>query len=383
MFEKIAVLGAGHGGCTMAADLSMAGYQVNLYEHPDVAQNLEPIQEKGGIDIIAQTPAGVDFQLPAGGKTGFAKITGKITSDMQEAIKDVELIMLVVPGFAREKFIQELGKYLEDGQTIVVWPGYFGAVRCAKLLADMGVKKDVTICETESLIYATKKTGPAQVLTKGKKDRLLCAAFPATRTQETVKRLQGIFSALVPAKNVLETTIANLNPILHPPSVVCNLYRVERKFYPYFEDIGGPFIRSYDVTPGMAGVMESVDNERIAIAEKLGLKVLSLKETLHAFYHAVGKDLYETVLNCSPYQKQAAPTSLNHRYVTEDIPFGLVPFASLADQLQIPAPTIKGVVALACAETRQNYWETGLTVEKLGLAGKSVQEIVNWVTNGD
>lgn len=366
----------------MASDLSMGGYDVNLYELPEFKDNLKPIQERGGLEVVAQTPAGVNFYLPGGGKSGFAKITGKITTDIKDAIENVELIMLVVPSYARDVFIQKAARYLQNGQTIVVWPGYFGAARCAKSLTDMAVKKDITICETESLIYATKKTSPTKVLVKGKKDRLLCGVLPANRTEGTVERLQKIFSALVPAKNVLESTLANCNPVLHPASVILNLYRVERKFYPYFEDIGGPFIRSYDITPGMAGVMEAIDNERLNLAKKLGIDLLSLVDTMKAFYHAAGEDVYDIILNCSPYQKQAAPTSLNHRYVTEDIPFGLVAFASLGDQIQVPTPTIKGLVAIASAEKGENYWQTGLTIDKLGLAGKSTQEIIDWANKG-
>ena len=69
MFKKIAILGAGHGGHAMSAELSQVGYEVNLYEHPDVADNLKPIIEKGGINLIAHTPAGEPLELPAGGKT--------------------------------------------------------------------------------------------------------------------------------------------------------------------------------------------------------------------------------------------------------------------------------------------------------------------------
>jgi len=338
MFKKIAILGAGHGGYAMSAELSQVGYEVNLYEHPDVADNLKPIIEKGGINLIAHTPAGEPLELPAGGKTGFVKITGKVTSDMEEAVEGVDLIMLVIPSHVRESFIRLLAPHVEDGQTIVVWPGYFGALLVAKVFKDMKVEKDVTICETESLIYTCKKTGPAQIFVKGKKDRVLLSVFPTSRTVKTIENLKKIYPKLVPAQNVLETTFANGNPTLHPQSVLLNMYRVERKFYPYFKNIDGLMYSSYDVTPGMAGVMEAVDKEKMALGEKFGLKIASMKDTLFAFYGATGKDLYETVLNCYAYQIQMPPTSLQHRYVAEDVPFALVPFASLGDQLGVPVP---------------------------------------------
>lgn len=382
MFKKIAILGAGHGGHAMSAELSQVGYEVNLYEHPDVADNLKPIIEKGGINLIAHTPAGEPLELPAGGKTGFVKITGKVTSDMKEAVEDVNLIMLVVPSHVRESFIRLLAPHVEDGQVIVVWPGYFGALLVAKVLKDMGVEKDVTICETESLIYTCKKTGPAQIFVKGKKEKMLVAAFPASRNESILGNLKKIFPKFLTAQNVLETTLTNVNPPLHPQSILLNMYRVERKFYPYFEVMGGPFYSSYDITPGMARVMEAVDKEKIALGEKFGLKIVSMKDTLFAFYGATGKDLYETILNCYAYQIQMPPTSLQHRYVAEDVPFALVPFASLGDQLGVPVPTIKGMAAIACAATDNDYWSKGLTMEKLGLAGKTAEEIIEYVNTG-
>lgn len=379
MFNKIAILGAGHGGHAMSAELSQVGYEVNLYEHPDVADNLKPIIEKGGINLIANILAGESLVLPAGGKTGFVKITGKVTSDMKEAVEGVDLIMLVVPAHVRESFARLLAPHVEEGQVILVWAGHFGAILVTEVFKDMGVEKDVTICETEHLIYNCKRTGPAQIFVKGKKEKMLVAAFPASRNESILGNLKKIFPRFLPAQNVLETTLANGSPILHPPSVLLNMYRIERKFYPYFESIGGPMYSSYDVTPGMAKVMEAVDREKIALGENFGLKIDAYKDTLKAFYGATGKDLYETILNCYAYQIQMPPTSLQHRYIAEDVPFAYVPFASLGDQLGVPVPTIKGIIAIACAATDNDYWSKGLTMEKLGLAGKTAEEIMEYV----
>jgi len=382
MFKKIAVLGAGHGGHAMSAELSMVGYEVNLYELPEFADNIKPIIEKGGIHLIARRPPAEEYQLPAGGKTGFTKITGKVTSDIKEALDGVDLIMLVVPSPWRERFIKECAPYLRDGQTIVIWPARFASIQCANLLKSMGVDKDILICETQSLIYACKRTGPAQVLVKDFKRKLLTSAFPAGRTNEALEMLKGIYPQLTPAKNILETTFSSGAIVLHPTSTLVNLYRVDAKFYPYYEEIGGPFIRCYDVTPAMARVMEAVDKERLAIADKLGVKVLSLKDTLGVFYLATGKDLYETILNVPTYQKQLAPTSLNHRYVTEDVPYNLVPCALLGDQLQVPTPTIRAMTTIGCAATGRDFWSEGLTMEKLGLAGRTAKEIMEYAETG-
>ena len=382
MPKKIAILGAGSGGYAMSAELAQLGYKVNLYEHPNVANNLKPIIEKGGIDIVVPNLKDKPSEPSVKENSEFVKITGKVTSDIKEAVEGVNLIMLVTPAQFRQSFIRLLAPYVEDGQTIVVWQGYFSALQVAGIFKDMGVKKDVTICETDSLIYACKKIGSNRVLVKGKKGKVLVAAFPSNRNENVLRDLKEIFPKCINVKNILETSLNNIGLTLHPASVLLNMYRVERKFYPYFENTGTLLYSYYDVTPGMAEVMEAVDRERIALGKKFDLKISTTKEALLDYYGATGKNLYETLLNCNVYQIQIPPTSLQYRYISEEVPFGFVPIVFLGDQLGVPVPIIKGMTNIACAATKIDYWSEGLTMEKLGLSGKTSEEIMEYANTG-
>jgi len=383
MFQKIAVLGAGHGGYAIAADLSMAGYMVNVYELPEFYNaNLKPIIEMGGIEVIARTPGGKEFILPAGGKSGFTKITGEITSDIKVALEGVDLILLVVPSFGRERFIKKMKPYLKDGQTIVVFPGFFGAIQCKKILNDMGCEKQINICETESLHYICKRIGSAKVLVKAKKNQMLFSVFPAKRTNKLLKEIQKIYPQMIPAKNVLETTLANNNPVVHPQSILLNMHMVERKLFPFHDTIDGGLCRNYAVTQGMARVMEGIDREKVALGEKLDLKIMKMRDAIKMYYGIEGKNLYESIYNCFAYHTQLAPTSINHRYVTEDVPYGLVPFVSLGDQIDVPVPTIKAMATIGSTATGMDFWNNGMTMKKLGLESKSVEELKMYVENG-
>ena len=379
MFSKIVVLGAGYGGLAMAADLSMAGYKVNLFDLPEFSKNLEPVIEKGGIDVIARTPRGEEFQLPGGGKTGFAKITGKITSNIKEAIEGVDLIMVVVHGYKRERYIKEFAPYLQNGQTMIIWFAYCGATRVVKILKDMNINKKITICETDSLIYASKLIHPGGVVITGVKEKCLFASFPSKRSIEILKELNKIYPQVKPVKNILETSIANTSAQVHSCSTLLNLYRVERKFYPYFDSIGGPLCSNYDITPGMANVINEVDKERINLGKGLGFELVNMKEQLKEWYGTQGKDLYETILNCYPYYMQSAPTSLQHQYIIDDVPFGLVPFISLGEKINVKMPITRAIISLACAATKKNFWSEGLTCEKLGLNNMTEQGITEYV----
>jgi len=247
----------------------------------------------------------------------------------------------------------------------------------------MGHKKNINICETESLHYICKRIGPAKVLVKAKKNQMLFSAFPAKRTKEILTEIKKIYPQMTPAKNVFETTLANNNPVVHPQSILLNMHMVERKLFPYHETIGGGLCRNYGITKGMAGVMESIDREKVALGKELGLKIIKMKDAIKLYYGIEGKDLYEAIYNCYAYHTQLAPTSITHRYVTEDVPYGLVPFASLGNQLGVSVPTIQAMATVGSAATGIDFWNEGMTMKKLGLANKSAEELNEFVENGN
>ncbi len=124
MLEKpIAVLGGGNGGHCMAADLTLAGYRVNFYEHPSFEPSFRSTLETGIVEI-----GGI-------GRKGKANIS-LITMDMAEAIEDARLINIVIPAKGHDLFFNEMIPHLKDGQTVVVWAGDFGSLRLYKLLQE-------------------------------------------------------------------------------------------------------------------------------------------------------------------------------------------------------------------------------------------------------
>ena len=77
-----------------------------------------------------------------------------------------------------------------------------------------------------------------------------------------------------------------------------------------------------------------------------------------------------------------APPNLRHRYIAEDIPYGLVPLAYLGDLLKVPTPVSDAMIELASIANGVDYWKTGLTLEKLGLNGLTAEEILKTVNHG-
>jgi opine dehydrogenase len=78
----------------------------------------------------------------------------------------------------------------------------------------------------------------------------------------------------------------------------------------------------------------------------------------------------------------AAPPTLDHRYLHEDVGWGLVPWLELAGACGSPAPIMEALTVVAGALNGVDYVRTGLTLEKMGLAGLTASEIVTYARSG-
>jgi opine dehydrogenase len=80
--------------------------------------------------------------------------------------------------------------------------------------------------------------------------------------------------------------------------------------------------------------------------------------------------------------EQDHQVSINHRYVHEDVGYGLVPLAALGRLAGVATPTIDALIQLAGLAVGIDYTRDGLTLERLGLAGKSPSELLHFVEHG-
>ncbi|MBA7572893.1 Opine dehydrogenase [subsurface metagenome] len=205
------------------------------------------------------------------------------------------------------------------------------------------------------------------------------AALPSTDTAYVVNILKEMFSEFTPARNVLEVGFENINMILHCPTSVLNVGRIE--------DTKGDFMFYWEgMTESVCKVMEKMDEERMNVGEKLGLKLSSTLYYLRKFYPSekMGADLYDWVTHSKVHGGYGpdAPRNLHHRYVSEDVPNGLVPVSLFGKLLKVPISTIDSIITLSSIMNGENYLNKGRTLERMGLSGLSCKEILYYVEKG-
>lgn len=347
--NAIAILGCGAGGMAMAADLTLAGHRVHLFELPEFAGNIEAIRAKGGIDLKGVSRTGL--VMPA-----------VVTTNPAEALAGAELVLMSVPVFGHQRMVDAVAPHMLDGQVVLFNTGYWAALRFKEALTQNG-RRNVLLAESTLLVYAVRKVAPATVLVDGVKQYFPVAALPATETGRLLSLVRRAYPQAQPMRSVFEVSLENLNPMFHPAITLLNIGELERATsdFAFYRD---------GCTPAVARVIDAIDAERRAVGSAVGLPdLVSAAGWLQRYYGASGNTAYEAIHSCPAYMNFCWPTATAMHYVHEDVPYAFVPFVSIAKQLGVLVPVTVGLVNLCGAAVGCNFWEEGPNADKLGLAG--------------
>lgn len=352
-YPKFAVLGAGHGGLAMAGHLACKGYHVNLYTRNK--ERIDGVLARGGITV-------------EGAVEGFGRLQ-VATNNIKDAIEGVDVIMVVVPASGHKFMAESMAPYLKDGQIIVLNPGRtLGSVEVAHIFKQKNVSADVLIAETQTFIYVSRHLDFARARIFEIKNSVPLAALPAYRSPDVLKVLRKVFPQFIPGTNVLQTSLDNIGAIFHPAITILNAARVEDERIDFEFYLEG-------VTQSVSHILEKIDDERMKVGAALGIYLHTAREWLYLAYDSPGKTLYDAIIATPAYKGVKAPSTLYHRYIFEDVPFSLVPIASLGDLVKVPTQTIKTLIHLASILHKVDYWKEGRTVEKVGLQGYTIKDL--------
>lgn len=358
---KITVIGAGNGGQALAGYLAMKGFDVALFNRSK--RRIYPIIETHKIKM--------EGQIEGEYEVSFA------TTKIDEAIKGRKLIMIVVPAFAHRELAEKMAPFLEDGQIVVLNPGRTGgALEFFNTLKRKGLKKDVIVAEAQTFIFASRMSNPGVTRIFRIKNAVPVSALPASRNPELAETLLGTMPEFEIVSSIIPTSFNNIGVVFHPATLLLNAARVETtagKFEFYFEGI----------SPSVAKVLEKIDEERCKVMKLFNVQPMTAKEWLNYAYDVEGRNLYHAIRNNEGYRGIYAPTSLNNRYLLEDVPMSLVPISSFGKEFGIETSVIDSIINIANVMLDVNFWERGRTVADLGLKGWSIEKIIKFVEEGE
>lgn len=347
---KVAILGAGAGGAAAAVELTLAGHEVRLWNRSPAT--LAPFEETGGIAFDGVLGEGLARPL-------------LITGDLGAAAENADVLLACVPTPGHATVAGLLAEAGANGIPLVLNPGHTGgALEVAQVFRKAGMAPP-PVAEFSTLTYVARKYDPARVTISGRAGRVWTAALPGGAA--AVAAAQTLYPAAQACGDVLASGLANVNLVLHPPGAVLGAAWVEAT--------GGDFLfYAEGVTPGVARVMQRLDDERLAVARAFGhaLDPLALEMasigTADAQAAAAG-DLAAAICKGAANARIKAPESLDHRYYREDFGHGLVPFLALARIAGVETPVAAALLEIGAALVGPALIEQGRTAARMGIDG--------------
>ncbi|HWS29024.1 MAG TPA: NAD/NADP octopine/nopaline dehydrogenase family protein [Clostridia bacterium] len=350
---NFAIIGAGAGGQTMAAILADKGYRVKLY---DVDQEkIRRLNELKKIKVTGLIECDAAPEL--------------ITGCLADALEDADVIMVVSTTDAHRSIAEECLPFLRDGQMIVLNPGHCGgALEVANVIrGEGGCGKDVIIAEAGDLMYACRSYEIGTAYQSGIKSATPIATLPGKDISRLKEALGPIFPNLTPVNSVLETSFRGGGAMLHPIPSLMNINKLDAgENYDYYME---------GITPSVADIISACDRERVAVCRAIGVNAETLVESLKSIYRLEQNDLYDLLQHNEAYRGLKSPKTVTHRFIVEDTFSGLVPLTSVGKLLGIATPMMDAFVEIASVVCKRDFRTEGRTAEKLGFAGKTLEQI--------
>ncbi|MCM3706371.1 MULTISPECIES: NAD/NADP octopine/nopaline dehydrogenase family protein [Cytobacillus] len=363
-YSKITIIGAGHGGYAAAGDLKLKGFDVTIYELPEYQSNLFPLIESGKIKMTGEI-------------SGIAHAPD-IETNLQKAVTAADIILVISHSASHERIAEMISPYIRDNQIIVLIPGYTGGSLCFnKIFKEQGVKARYILAETNTLPYACRKmNGESAVHIKLYVKQIWASAFPSAQNSVFVDAFSKLYPKVKPAENVLEVGFHNGNPVLNVLPCLFNAGTIERAKGEYYHFQEG-------VTSRIAGVLEKLDEERIRVGKSLGLNVIPYLERVMNTGYVTSNSNWHEMISTSPHLTAKGPEELDHRYLTEDVPYGLVPWFELAKKTGVDVRLTESSITMASYLLGQDFLESGRTLKSMGIHDMTIGQLNTYLKEGD
>lgn len=346
----VAVIGAGAGGASAVVELTLAGHEVRWWNRSGAT--IAPFAEAGGVRYEGVLGSGC-VQPAAFAETLAAALAG------------ADVAMVCLPALAHDAVAVALAD-AHVACPLILNPGHTGgALHVADVLRRCGAARP-PLAELSTLTYVARKPRPDAVRITGVAGRVWAACLPSG--DEALALVRELYPAATPAPDVLASSLANVNLVLHTPGAILSAAWVEAT--------GGDF-RFYveGVTAGVARSIQALDRERLAVARGYGHELPALVDEMASIgtadpARAAAGDLRGAITEGEANRRIRAPDSLEHRYYAEDFGYGLVPMLELARLGGVDAPYASSLVTIASVLCDENLRMTGLTADRLGASDR-------------
>lgn len=351
---KIAILGAGNAGCAVAGDLSYRNHQVTLIKtsHAMHDENFNYLLENNG-----------KISLYESGEVKTSNIYC-VTRDLSK-LSEAEIVIIYIQTNYHEELIKKITPYLQDNQIVLINPGYLSTAYLLK-----HCDKKIIVAEAQSSFIDCRISEPGIIKVGFRNVRNPIGIYPLTRREEAISKLDNLGFPFTYLSSVVEAALHNPNLIVHTVGAIMSIPRIEKT--------NGDYCMYHEVfTPSTWNILEKLDSEKMDVLEKLGFERLPYVEACK-YRNSLDdtRDAKEVFFWYAAMPTRAkGPIVVDSRYISEDVPQGLVMLESLGKQLNVATPICTSLIEIASAALGRDLRENGRTQEKLGK--NNIDKILN------
>ena len=364
---KVAVLGSGPGALAVAVDMARHGRATTLADFDDFRSSLEPVAANGAVTVILAGSIPETHPVTVA-DTHPETHPVTVATDIPEAIHDADFIVIVVPCSAHDRWVDAIAPHVTADQTVLFLGEGSGAI-----VARRAIPPPTVIAEANTLPYLAHPTGPGSVTAFRKLGGVLIATLPATPadTAHTIQLIEDVWPYATATDTVWNTVLANYDAIDHVAAMIANAGTLQNH-------TGGMLLWGEGATPAVVNVIETVDNELLALRQALNSKEpRRYQDFLVAQGLAPdlgpGATLLDTV-RASKLMVSNAPT--------ENVPYALVLASSLSEATGVPTPVLDGLVDSASSMPGRDFRAEGRTLATLGLDGLDTTGLIGFARTG-
>lgn len=331
-----------------------------------VALGNAAVLAKNGHSPVVWSPSGRGTEVFARGAalvtTGAIEtsLTIDCATSCAEAVAGADVILVALPAYGYRTALDAVAPHVVPGQSVVI-SGHlsFAALYLARLLAERALC--VPIVALGTTVTTGRRSG-ATVNIKTLRKRLDLAALPVSAGEAGLALCRTLFGdRFTLREDLLAIALSNLNPQGHMATALCNLTRME---------CAEAWDQDKYTTDAVGRLMEALDAERLALAAELNLSVRTVRDHFHLSFDVPKGPVGEMSRQLAARNRGlAGPTSLETRYVLEDIPFGLLVTVRIAAVLGIAVPLHEAGIAIFSALYGRDFRQENDILPSLGLDG--------------
>lgn len=359
-YLKVAVIGAGSVGLATAAHLAALGHHIRLWNRGE--SRISEIANRGTITSCGCIDG--EFQM------------NLVTDDFDEAISGAEWVFVCVPASAHRDIAARLAVSDHCVRLVVLVPGRcLGSLDFENSYLGAGGKRTFMLAETQTVPHTCRTLSQGNVYIYALKRAVPLATLPHNDIEHVLDVLRDAKMNFIFSPSILDTAFLNMGALLHPTPTLMNVGWIESQrteFRYYYEG----------VTRGVARLLEHLDTERVFCATKYGVKALTLVEWMAMCYATTGETVYDAIHGNEAYRDIDAPKTIEHRYLHEDVPTGLVPLESLALAAGAPHKAISLVIDMCSVLCNVDFRKCGRTLQSLGIAEHGLNGIIEIAGTG-